>query len=146
MTYFRATDPFPLESAEQNGLHEFYARLGGGQLVTTSCGRCGRIDWPPRRFCPECVWDEFTWVELPREGTVHGFSIQEAGLPEGFVAPRVFAIVKVGAARIFAPIAGPGASAVHVGARVRLSPTRVADDPKGNPRWLVAFELVEAPA
>src|SRR6266542_1156757 len=37
--YFRATDPFPLESADQNGLHEFYARLAEGQLVTTACGR-----------------------------------------------------------------------------------------------------------
>ncbi|HEV8439329.1 MAG TPA: zinc ribbon domain-containing protein [Methylomirabilota bacterium] len=140
MRYFRATDPFPLESAEQNGLHEFYARLAEGRLVTTSCRRCGRVGWPPRPFCPDCVSDEFSWVELPRDGAVHGFSVQETGLPEGFSAPRVFAIVKVGGARIFAPIVGAGASGITVGARVRLAPVRVADDAKGEPRYLIAFE------
>jgi len=29
VTYFRATDPFPLESADFTKLHEFYARLAG---------------------------------------------------------------------------------------------------------------------
>jgi len=146
MTYFRATDPFPLESAEQNKLHEFYERLGQGRLVTTACARCGRTAWPPRGFCPECAADEFTWVELPRDGTVHAFTIQDTGLPQGFEAPRVFAIVKVAEARIFAPIVGPRATTVTVGSPVRLSPVRVADDARGSPRYLLAFEPVEAPA
>jgi len=134
MTYFRATDPFPLESAEQNKLHEFYERLGQGRLATTMCARC------------ECAADEFTWVELPRDGTVHAFTIQDTGLPHGFEAPRVFAVVKVGEARIFAPIVGPRATTVKVGSPVRLSPVRVADDARGSPRYLLAFEPVEAPA
>ena len=50
MSYFRAIDPFPLESAEHNRLHEFYARLGAGTLVTTRCGGCGRTAWPPRNM------------------------------------------------------------------------------------------------
>jgi uncharacterized OB-fold protein len=146
MTYFRATDPFPLESAEQNKLHEFYERLARGQLATTACARCGRVAWPPRGFCPECGSDAFTWVELHREGTVHGFTIQETGVPHGFAAPRVFAVVKTSEARIFAPIVGPRATAIGVGSPVRLCPVRVADDAHGNPRYLVAFEPAEAPA
>jgi uncharacterized OB-fold protein len=144
MTYFRATDPFPLESAEQNKLHEFYERLARGQLATTACAGCGRVAWPPRGFCPECASDAFTWVELPREGTVHAFTIQQTGVPHGFETPRVFAIVRVGEARIFAPIVGSGASTVAVGSSVRLFPVRVADDANGNPRYLVAFEPAEA--
>jgi uncharacterized OB-fold protein len=146
MAYFRAADPFPLESADDNGLHEFYARLAQGRLVTTSCGGCGRVAWPPRRFCPECVSDKVAWIELPGEGVVHGFSIQETGLPAGFVAPRVFAIVKVAGARVFAPIVGAQAVSVRVGTRVRLSPVRVTDDVKGNARYLVAFEPMEPTA
>jgi hypothetical protein len=53
--------------------------------------------------------------------------------------------VKVGVARIFAPIIGPRATTVAIGAHVKLSPVRVADDPKGDARHLVAFELDEAP-
>ena len=55
MTYFRATDPFPLESADHTKLHEFYTRLGEGRLVTTRCGACGATAWPPRGFCGECA-------------------------------------------------------------------------------------------
>ncbi len=146
MTYFRATDPFPLESAEQNKLHEFYERLAQGQLVSTACATCGGVAWPPRGFCPVCVSDAFVWVELPREGTVHAFTIQQTGVPHGFEAPRVFAVVRVGQARVFAPVVGPGASRVTIGSSVRLSPVRVADDANGNPRYLVAFELGEARA
>ena len=104
MTYFRATDPFPLESAEHTKLHEFYTRLSAGRLATTKCAGCGRTAWPPRGFCPECTSDEFEWIDLPTEGTIHGFTVQETGLPAGFDAPRVFAIVTVAAHRIFTNI------------------------------------------
>ncbi len=144
MTYFRATDPLPLESAEQNKLHEFYERLSRGELVTTACAGCGRVAWPPRGFCPECCSDAFAWVELPREGRIHAFTVQHTGVPKGFEAPRVFAVVQVGEARIFAAVVGSGADRVTVGSSVRLSPVRVADDVSGNPRYLVAFEPVEA--
>ena len=141
MSYFRATDPFPLESADQNKLHGFYEHLAAGRLVTSACRSCRRVAWPPRGFCPECVSDEFDWVDLPPGGSVHGFSVQETGVPPGFTAPLVFAIVKVGDLRIFAPILGADPAAVALGARVRFRPMRVADDAAGAARHLVAFEL-----
>jgi len=143
MSYFRATDPLPLQSPEQNKLHEFYERLAEGRLITTACARCGRTAWPPRGFCSECASDQFTWVDLALEGAIHAFTIQETGVPAPYESPRVFAIVKVGEARIFAPIVGPSATAVIVGSRVRLSPLHVAPDAKGSPRHLIAFERIE---
>jgi uncharacterized protein len=143
VTYFRATDPFPLESAEHTKLHEFYTRLAEGRLVTTRCASCGAIAWPPRGFCGECASDGFAWVDLPREGTIHAFTTQDAGLPSGFEGPRVFAIVKVGGLRVFALVTGADPATVAVGQRVRLAPLRVADDPKGNPRYLPAFTTVD---
>jgi len=139
VTYFRATDPFPLESVDHTKLHEFYARLAEGRLVTTRCTMCGTTSWPPRGFCGECASDAFQWVDLPCEGTIHAFTTQDTGLPSGFDGPRVFAIVKVDGLRIFALITGANAAAVKIGQRVRLSPLRVSDDPKGQPRWLAAF-------
>ena len=143
MSYVRATDPYPLQSAEDTKLHEFYAHLAAGRLVTTACRGCGRVDWPPRGFCPECGADAWKWRELPREGTIHGFSVQETGVPPGFTAPLVLAIVKVGGLRVFAPVVGVGAGALAIGARVRLAPRRVADDPAGAARHVVAFELAD---
>ena len=139
MSYFRAIDPFPLESAEHNRLHEFYTRLGDGTLSTTRCGGCGRTAWPPRAFCPECGSDAFTWTELAGEGVVHGFTVQETGLPAGFDGPRVFAIVKVDGHRVFTILVTADPSRVQIGQRVRLMPLRVTDDAKGQPRWLPAF-------
>jgi uncharacterized OB-fold protein len=138
-SYCRATDPFPLESADHTKLHEFYARLGNGRLSTTRCAGCGRVAWPPRGFCPECGADRVEWTDLPPEGTLHAFTVQEAGMPAGFESPRVFAVVKVDALRVFAVVVGADPARLAVGQRVRFTPLRVADDPKGNPRWLPAF-------
>ncbi len=141
MTYVRATDPFPLQSAEHTKLHEFYTRLAAGRLCTTKCSGCGRTAWPPRGFCADCTSDRFEWIDLPTEGTVHGFSVQETGLPPGFDAPRVFAMITVAGHRIFSVVRGADAAALAIGTRVRLAPMQVADDPKGQPRWLPAFTL-----
>jgi uncharacterized OB-fold protein len=142
VSYFRAVDPFPLESADQTKLHAFYARLGEGRLTTTRCTACGTRAWPPRGFCGECAADALEWVDLPGEGVVHAFTVQETGLPSGFDGPRVFAIVKVDGLRIFTVLAGADPAKVAIGQKVRLAPLRVTDDSKGNARWLPAFAVV----
>jgi uncharacterized OB-fold protein len=142
VTYFRATDPFPLESADHTKLHEFYARLAEGHLATTTCSACGVRAWPPRGFCGECASDRFEWTDLPGDGVVHAFTVQEMGLPAGFEGPRVFAIVKVDGLRIFTILTGVDPAKIVIGQRVRLAPLRVTDDPKGNARWLPAFAVV----
>lgn len=139
MTYYRAVDPFPLESADDTKLHEFYRYLASGRLATTRCLQCRTTAWPPRGFCGECASDRFEWVDLPGEGTIHAFTVQEAGLPAGFDGPRVFAILKVGGLRVFAVLVDADPPRLGIGQRVRLHPLRVADDPKGNARWLPAF-------
>jgi len=139
MTYFRAIDPFPLESVDHNKLHEFYERLAAGRLATTKCAACGQLAWPPRGFCAECASDRFEWVDLPAEGTVHAFTVQDTGLPAGFAGPRVFAIVKVEGLRVFTILVESKPDDVKIGQRVRLKAMRVSDDPKGNARWLPAF-------
>jgi len=109
-------------------------------LTTTRCGGCGRIDWPPRGFCPVCTSDAFDWVDLPLDGRVHGFSVQETGVPAGFTKPLVFAMVDVAGLRVLAPLVGVAdPAALTVGAPVRFAPVRVADDPQGQPRYLPAF-------
>ena len=143
LPYARAVDPLPLESAEHNKLHAFYTHLAEGRLTTTRCRSCARTDWPPRGFCPACTSDEFDWVDLPAEGEVRGFSVQETGVPVGFQKPLVFAMIDVQKLRVFAPLVGvPDPGALRVGARVRLAPRRVGDDPDGRPRYLPAFTPV----
>ena len=142
MTYFRAIDPFPLEAGDDNKLHDFYERLAASRLVTTKCSGCGRLAWPPRGFCAECASDRFEWIDLPDEGTVHAFTVQDTGLPAGFEGPRVFAIVKIGGLRVFTILVDCDPARVKIGDRVKLKPLRVTDDPRGNQRWLPAFTSV----
>ena len=145
--YLRVVDPLPLESPEHNKLHAFYAHLADGRLTTTRCRGCGRIDWPPRGFCPACASDAFDWEDLPREGRVHGFSVQETGVPAGFPRPLVFAIVTVSGLRVFAPLTGVAdPTRLAVGAPVRFAPLRVADDPQAQARYLVAFTPANEPS
>src|SRR4030095_2598832 len=139
VSYFRATDPFPLESAEHTKLHEFYARLAAGRLATTRCGGCKRLAWPPRAFCGECGSDAFDWVDLSGEGTIHAFTIQEGGVPSGFAGARAFAIVKIDGLRVFSILVDAEPAKVAIGQAVRVLPLRVADDPNGNARWRPPF-------
>jgi uncharacterized OB-fold protein len=132
-------DPLPLTSVDHNKLHAFYDHLQAGRLTTTRCAGCGRLDWPPRGFCPACVSDAYEWTDLPPEGRIHGFTVQETGVPAGFPRPLVFAMVELAGLRIFAPLVGADPGRLRVGQPVRLSPVRVADDPQGRPRYLPAF-------
>ena len=79
-------------------------------------------------------------MDLPRTGRIHGFTVQETGVPAGFARPLVLAMVEVAGLRVFAPLTGVADPAsLAVGARVRLAPVRVADDPQGQARYLLAF-------
>ncbi len=143
--YLRVVDAFPLESADFNKLHEFYSFLAAERLTTTRCRGCGRIDWPPRGFCPACTSDAYEWIDLPHQGRLHGFTVQETGVPAGYPRPLVFAIVEVAGLRIFAPLLEvPDPARLAVGMPVRFTRVRVADDPAGKPRYLPAFTLAEA--
>ena len=51
---------------------------------------------------------------------MHGFTVQETGLPAGFAGPRVFAIVKVGGHRVFSILVDADPARVTIGQRVRL--------------------------
>ena len=50
--------------------HEFWDALKDGRFITTKCTKCGRVSFPPQADCPECMGDEFSWVDLGREATL----------------------------------------------------------------------------
>lgn len=80
-----------------------------------------------------------TYRDLIWEAVVQAFTVQDTGLTAGFEGPRVFAIVTLAGHRIFTILTGADPTSVRLGQRVRLAPLRVADEPKGGPRWLPAF-------
>ena len=137
--YFRAIDPFPLQGAKSTRLTPFYEALRQGKLMTTACAKCEQRHWPPRVVCPGCMSNQLTWVELPRQGTVHAFTIQETGVPPGFPRPLIFTVITLNGLRIFTRLIETDPALVHRGLTVELRPSLVNPDPEGESRYLPTF-------
>ena len=52
----------------------FWDALSEGRLVTTKCGDCGRIGFPPQAGCPNCSSANAGWVELGRDAELLTFT------------------------------------------------------------------------
>lgn len=70
----------------------FWERLTAGELVTTRCGACGDVRFPPRQTCSACGAKEPQWAALATEGVVYSRTRIHAALPQ-FPAPVDAAIV-----------------------------------------------------
>lgn len=135
--YIYTMDPYPQQAPEHNRLHPFYQFLREGRLTTSRCKNCGALPWPPRVVCPECMSDELEWCDLPREGKVYVYSIQEAGLPLGYDPPVVFAVVDLpNGVRLLSVIEDSDISHLKNGADVELIIKKVPHD-----RVMPAFRL-----
>ena len=140
--YCRAIDPFPLQSSKNTRLAPFYEALRSQKLLTTFCPPCALRHWPPRVVCPECLSARLDWVELPRRGTIHAYTIQDTGVPPGFPRPLIFAVVLVEGLRIFTRLVETEPTQVERGCTVRLCPSAVGRDPEGDERYVPTFTLV----
>lgn len=93
--YWSSIDLFPLETEEHNRIYPFYDHLKQGRLTTTRCKACSAQAWPPRVVCPVCVSDDLEWIDLPTEGILDTFTVEEIGVPLGFENPLVHGLVKI---------------------------------------------------
>lgn len=93
--YWSCIDLFPQETEEHNRIFPFYNHLKEGRLTTTRCTACNAQAWPPRVVCPECMSDKLEWVDLPTQGLLDTFTIEEVGVPLGFERPLIHGLVKI---------------------------------------------------
>lgn len=126
--YVYVTDPYPLESKEFNKLYPFYDALKEGRFINSWCPNCKEMFWPPRTICPKCMEDKLEWKELSHEGSVVAFSVQESGVPKGFVAPLIFAVVEIeNRLRLFTRLVDSKVEGVEIGTKVKLAVEKLAD-------------------
>lgn len=74
---------------------KFFARRpdGGLDVVGSRCERCGRVYFPKKRVCVDCLeWDGLTEVPLSREGKLVSYSVSRDPL-RGFPIPYAFGYV-----------------------------------------------------
>jgi len=135
--YIYTMDPYPQQSPEQTRIYPFFELLREGRLTTSRCKRCGSLPWPPRVVCPECMSDDLEWHDLPREGRIYVFTVQETGVPPGYEPPIVFAVVDLAnGVRIVSVIEESDISEIKNGADVEFIVKKVPYD-----RVMPAFRL-----
>ena len=71
--YLTVTDMYPQEYQDTTMMYPFWDSLRGGKLTTTKCKDCGKISWPPRLICPECISDNLEWVDMPETGKIYTY-------------------------------------------------------------------------
>jgi uncharacterized OB-fold protein len=133
---------FPQQYEDYNKLHQFYDLLREGRFTTTRCRNCGNVQWPPRTVCPACLGDLFDYVDMPKLGKVYAYTVQEAGVPPGYAAPLVYALVDFdNGIRIFTALIETRSDDVKTGADVEVVLREVSPDHLGRKRMLPFFRM-----
>ncbi len=115
-------DFYPLQDEKHTRISQFFKSLRDGRLTTTKCEQCGKLLWPPRIVCPECLSDELEWVDLGIEGELYAFTEVRLGAPLGFVqdVPFCVGVVKIGGLLISARIDDTTYEELKIGDKVQL--------------------------
>lgn len=122
-------DFYPLEDAKVTGISQFFSNLREGRLTTTKCKKCGKLLWPPRIMCSNCLSNELEWVDLGKEGELYTFTDMRVGAPLGFVedVPFCIGIIKIGGLLISTRIDDAKYDELKIGDRLRLRIVGLSD-------------------
>ena len=113
----------------------FWEALGEGKLVTTKCGDCGRLTFPPQADCPACMGSNVTWVDLTPDAELVTFTCVQV-TPTSFVDhdPYVVAIGKLkDGVNVLAWLEGGDPAKLKPGAALRLETRK---DSNGSPYYV----------
>ncbi len=122
-------DFFPLEDEKNTRISSFFKNLKQGRLTTTKCKECGKLLWPPRIVCPECLSDKLGWINLGTEGELYSFTEVRLGAALGWVqdVPFCVGIVKIGGLLISTRIDDARYEDLKIGDRVQLKIVELDD-------------------
>lgn len=123
-------DFYPLQDEKNTRISQFFKSLKEGHLTTTKCKECGKVLWPPRIMCSECLSESLEWVNLGVEGELYAFTEIRLGAPLGFVedVPFCVGIVKIGSLLISARIDDAKYEDLKIGDKVSLKIVELPDN------------------
>jgi uncharacterized OB-fold protein len=91
----------------------------GWVLVAQKCRSCGRLAYPKKRFCPQCLGEDLAEQPLSRIGTLHTYTRTYVGPPR-LGSPYTVGFVDLPEKiRVFAPIV-EGDTELQVGQTMEL--------------------------
>jgi uncharacterized OB-fold protein len=122
-------DFYPLEDAKVTGISQFFQNLKQGRLTTTKCKKCDQLLWPPRIVCPNCLSNEFEWVDLGNVGELHAFTEVRIGAPLGFVqdVPFCVGLVRIGGLLVSSRIDNAKYDQLRIGDKLQLKIVELED-------------------
>ena len=122
-------DFYPLEDEKNTRISKFFENLKEGRLTSTKCKGCGKLLWPPRVVCPECLSDTLEWTDLGGQGELYAFTEMKAGAPLGFEddVPFCIGMVKVRGLLLSARIDDAKYEDLKIGDKVKLKIVELDD-------------------
>jgi uncharacterized protein len=89
-------------------------------LLGSKCGSCGKVFFPPKAFCPNCLGKELEQLPVGGRGTLYSFSI--VNMPtEHYKAPYAVAWIELpNAIRVFSQIKGWEGHQLKIGEHMEL--------------------------
>jgi uncharacterized protein len=108
----------------------FWEAAQAHRLTACQCGDCGHFRMPPSPYCPKCQSTKKVWPELPGTATIFSYAIcnkdPKTGEPYIYV-PIVVDLDDAPGARLNANVSGCDAEDVHIGMKVTVDWTEIAD-------------------
>ena len=86
-------------------INDFIDYLEKGKIMGSECKKCGRVFFPPRADCHECLSSDMGWFEVEGAGKLETYSKLKYA-PAGFKddAPYTIAVIAYGKHKIFGRI------------------------------------------
>jgi uncharacterized OB-fold protein len=87
-------------------INDFIDKLEQGKVMGTRCKECGRVFFPPRADCYQCLKSDMEWFEVTGKGKLVSYSKLEFA-PVGFGddLPYAIALLDYGDYKVFGRIA-----------------------------------------
>jgi len=108
---------------------DFVKYLEEGEIAATKCKACGRLYFPPRADCIDCLSSDVEWIPLSGRGKLITYTTAYFA-PAGFEAPYTLAVAELEeGVRVFTRISKDvKQDEIEIGMDVKLVPIRLADD------------------
>jgi hypothetical protein len=117
---------------------KFWEGIREGKLVTTKCKKCGKVYFPPKMDCPDCMISDMDWIELSGDAELESFT-------EIVVKPATFSkypdyICAIGklkeGPKVLAWLTGVKKEDAKVGMKLKLKPKVVEEEQR------LAYEFI----
>lgn len=109
---------------------DFVTHLEEGRIMGTRCKECGKLHFPPRADCADCLSSDVEWVELSGRGKLITYTTANFA-PVGFEdeAPYTLALAELEEGpRVFAHLSKDiSADETKIGMEVKLAPVRPSE-------------------